>query len=125
MILTLVSIDGDGVIRLATPGAMTADMLTTDAKGALNAIVGPDLNGRRVLLDMEKSDYIDSAFVGWLIHLRKELKSAGGAVVVHSVPPRVMQILTILRIPDVLPVAPDAAAARTKLDEVMASGGGR
>jgi anti-anti-sigma factor len=51
---------------------------------------------------MEKTNYIDSAGVGWLVKAHKRFQEAGGRLEIHSISPMVMQILKLLRMPEVL-----------------------
>jgi anti-anti-sigma factor len=78
----------------------------------LAEVLGPAYAGRKVLLDMERSDFIDSGGVGWLIINHKRMAAGGGMLVLHSVPPRIMQVLQLLSVHRVCHIAPNALAAR-------------
>ena len=77
----------------------------------LEALLGRGCYARKVLLNLERTPYIDSAGVGWLVMSHTRFKEAGGRLVIHSVPPLVNQMLKLLRMPDVLHLAADEPAA--------------
>jgi anti-anti-sigma factor len=101
---------GDDFFKVACSGELT--ML--DVKGAdpLEAVLGADAFGRTVLLDLERTTFLDTAAVGWLIGLHKKFQQAGGRLILHSVPPLIDQMFRLLKLPAVLHVAGDEAAAR-------------
>jgi anti-anti-sigma factor len=101
---------GDGVRRLACSGDVT--MLDVHGADPLEALLGPDGFGRTVVLDMGQTTYIDSAAVGWLFGLHRKFNQAGGRLILHSIPPLVDQVFQLLKLPTVLHVASDEAAAR-------------
>lgn len=80
----------------------------------MQELLGSDCYARRVLLNMEKTPYIDSAGVGWLVMCHKRFKEAGGKLVIHSVAPMVYQILKLLRMPQLLNIAEDDATAQAQ-----------
>ncbi len=118
MKLTLVSIEKDGIIRVATEGNITTSDFEAGGKNPLEAALGQTWFTNRVLLNMERTDYIDSSAIGWLIGCHKSFKDGGGVLIVHSVQPSVKQILDVLKIGRVVPLAKDEAEARA-----MAIGG--
>jgi anti-anti-sigma factor len=110
MKLTLVSSDNE-VTRIQNEGDIT-QMDFRAGTDLLANLLGADCYSRKVLLNLEKTPYIDSAGVGWMVMCHKHFKEAGGRLVIHSVPPMVNQILRLLRMPDILYMAGDDAAAR-------------
>ncbi|MCL2648005.1 MAG: STAS domain-containing protein [Phycisphaerales bacterium] len=76
------------------------------------SFLGKDWASHAVLLDMEQIDYLDSSSVGWLIASQKAFHAAGGTLVLYSLQPRIRQLLTMLRIERVVPLAEDLAAAK-------------
>jgi anti-anti-sigma factor len=109
MKLSLVS-SGDSIRRVAWSGELT--MLDVEGADPLAALLGPDAFGRTVLLDLGQTTFMDTAAVGWLIGLHKKFKQAGGRLILHSVPPLIDQMFQLLKLPAVLHVAGDEAAAR-------------
>jgi len=82
----------------------------------------PDLNGFAdllaergyggpVLLSLAETEFIDSSGLSWLLECHQKFCDAGGKLVVHSVPPSVMDTLMMMRLELVLNLAEDEAAA--------------
>jgi anti-anti-sigma factor len=109
MKLSLVS-SGDGVCRVACSGELT--ILDVAGADSLEALLGADGFGHTVLLDLGRTTFLDTAAVGWLIGLHKKFQQAGGRLILHSVPPLIDQMFRLLKLPAVLHVAGDEAAAR-------------
>ena len=78
-------------------------------------LLGPDGYTRSVLVSLAEITYIDSSCLGWLLINHKRFCAAGGRLVVHSIPPSVMEILGLVRFELVLYVAEDEQAALTFL----------
>ena len=112
MKLSLVSIEKEGLIRIATDGNITSNDFHADGKNPLEQVMGLTWSTNKVLLDMDKTNYIDSTAIGWLIRCHKEFKIKGGLFVVHSVQPAVRQVLDLLKIGKVVPIVENEAAAR-------------
>ena len=83
----------------------------------LAALLGAAGFTHAVLMNLEKTTYIDSSGIGWLLACHKHFVENGGILVLHSVPPRVDHILQIVRMPLVLHIAADEAAARAMARE--------
>ena len=101
---------GDGLFKVACSGELT--MLDVKDADPLEALLGADGFGRMVLMDLERTTFLDTAAVGWLIGLHKKFQLAGGRLILHSVPPLIDQMFRLLKLPAVLRVAGDEAAAR-------------
>jgi anti-anti-sigma factor len=125
MKINLVSIEKEGMIRLATDGAITAGDFDSSGVNPLQGLLGQNWATMRVLVNFEKTDYIDSSAIGWLIGTSKSLKTAGGAIVIYNVQPAVKQILEVLKVGRVVPMADDENAAREALNGAAATGGAR
>jgi anti-anti-sigma factor len=124
MQLTLLSSDSElldekGVVRVSCQGEISR--LDPDpAREPLRALLGALVFGRKVLLNLEKATYIDSSGVSWLVVCHKHFVQAKGELILYAVPPLVFQVLELMRLPLILPIAPDEAAAR-----ILAQGGSR
>jgi anti-anti-sigma factor len=110
MKLTVLSTEND-ITRIENEGDIT-QMDFRAGTDLLANLLGPEVYGRKVLLSLEKTPYIDSAGVGWMVMCDKRFKDEGGRLVIHSIPPMVNQILRLLRMPDILHLAGDDAAAQ-------------
>jgi anti-anti-sigma factor len=112
MKLALVSIDKDGVIRVAAEGSITAGDFPSDGKNPLETLLGLTWSTTRVLLDLAHVSYIDSSAIGWLIGTVRSFREGGGKFVIHGVQPNVRQIFDVLRVARVVPMTEDETAAR-------------
>jgi anti-anti-sigma factor len=110
MQLTVARDDGD-IVCVRNSGSIREEDVQV-AMHPLEALLGPQVYGRKVLLNLEETNYIDSSGVGWLIGCHKRFSQAGGKFVLYSVPPSVGQILRVLRIDSLLTVAGKEAEAR-------------
>jgi anti-anti-sigma factor len=115
MKLTIRSQD-DSVVRLSCEGAIRQIPLAP-GHDPLEELLGADAFRRRVLVDLEKADFIDSSGIGWMIVCQKHFVQAGGKLVFHSAPPLVQQVFDLLQLQRVLNVAADEAAARALAQE--------
>ncbi len=109
--LNLISIDKDGIIRVGVDGPITYEGVLGE-KNPLATLLGENWFTNRVIMDLGKTHFIDSAAIGWLISTNKELRNSGGALVVHSIRPPVRQVLDLLKVGRVVAFADDETAAR-------------
>lgn len=114
--LTPVSDDG-AEARLAADGDVRLAGAAAGANPFADAL-GPAWPGRKILVDFGKATFIDSAAIGWLMGSSREFRKGGGMAVLHSVPQRLRQMLDIMRVGQVVPIAPDEASGR----QVLAGG---
>ena len=85
----------------------------TDEADPLRPLLASQGNPRqKVILDLERANFIDSSGIGWLLMWHKRLRENGGELIIHSVPPLIQQVLELVRLPKIIHVAPDAASAR-------------
>ena len=122
MKLSLLAIDKEGFIRVATEGNITCAAFNGDVTGKalMEGALGSTWAANRVLLDLSKTNYIDSTAIGWLISSNKQFKLNGGRLVIQSVQPAVRQVLDLLKIGKVVPIVEDEAAAKA-----LVTGAGR
>ena len=126
MKLNLVEIE-NGCVRVATEGPLTSTELPSvqDAKHPLEVLLGQSWTRNKVLLDLDKTSYIDSSAIGWLINCHKKFKEGGGMLVLHSISPTVMQILSVLKIGRVIPLEKDVTTARALATNGANNGGAK
>jgi anti-anti-sigma factor len=106
-----VQTEQDGVVRLRNDGEIRlGDQLRE--RSSLEDILGPDCYGRKILLDMKNTSYIDSAGVGWIVKFHKLCQQAGGMLVLHSLPPAILAILRLLHMERFLRIAEDERSAQ-------------
>lgn len=123
MKLHLLSIERDGVVKIATQGNVTSADLDAAGPNPMEQILGKNWYQSRVLLDMSDTQYIDSSAIGWLIGSAKQLKDGGGRLVVYGVQPAVRQVLDLLKVGRVVPLVEDEVGARQVVDDAGGSGG--
>jgi anti-anti-sigma factor len=75
-------------------------------------MLGPQCYRRKILLDLEQTPHIDSSGVSWLVHFHKTSQTAGGMLILYSVPPAVMALLKLLGMQKYLNLVADERAAR-------------
>jgi anti-sigma B factor antagonist len=110
MQLALVS-DDHNLTQVELSGRITPDSFSHESE-PLAALLGPGAYHRRVLLDMTKSEYINSSGVGWLIVCHKRFRDAGGRLVMHSIPQLVRSVLEVLKMDQVFHLSQDLESAR-------------
>jgi len=110
MQLSLLSTD-DGVIRIQCEGNVSQQNIQPGSD-PLEVLLGSDCYDRTVLLNLERTEYIDSSGVSWLMGRHKRFLSGGGKLILHSIPPMVNQVLQLLRMTTILHIAADENAAR-------------
>lgn len=110
--LTLLSDDG-GVVHVRADGPIGQARYAAEGN-PLEALLGPGAFAHTVLLDLGPVDYIDSGGISWLIVNHKRCQGAGGMLVLHSLAPRVRQVLACCRLETVLHLSADEAAARAR-----------
>ena len=103
-----------GVVALVLEGQVTSACQGTNPF-PFEGFLGAGWASQRVLVDMERVDYLDSAAVGWLIASQKAFHAAGGKLVLYSLQPRIRQLLTMLKLERIVPLAEDLAAAKQVL----------
>jgi anti-anti-sigma factor len=111
--LSLVAIEKEGLVKLAASGSITAENFDPTGKNPLERMLGENWSTFRVILDIRQTTYIDSSAIGWLIGSHKAFKSGGGAMVLHDVPVNIRQMLELLHVDKVIPIAANAQAARS------------
>ncbi len=107
----------DGLIRLDCSGTITA-FAAPEGGDMWQVVLGTDGYARTVMLDLSKADYLDSNGVSWLIIAHKHFVGAGGRLILHSLPRRLQDTVDLLRLPSILDIVADEAAARGLLHKV-------
>jgi stage II sporulation protein AA (anti-sigma F factor antagonist) len=116
MQLMLLSSDDD-MIRIQCEGTISQRDFEPD-NDPIEALLGADCYCRNVLLNLDRTHYIDSSGVGWLMGRHKHFLKNGGRLVLYAIPPMVSQVLHLLRMSLILHMATDETAARA-----LAAGG--
>jgi len=98
---------GVAVVRIGETRLMYP--LLADFSGAVASLLAS--GDRRVLLDLSKVTYVDSATIGCLMDLYRQTTAAGGTLKLAGVQKRVETMLTMTGAHNFLEMHPDEAAA--------------
>jgi anti-anti-sigma factor len=109
MELTIRSDDKD-VLRLEVKGPVTQNSLASPPE-PLGTLYGGEVYGRKVILGMAETSFMDSSGLGWLLGCNKRFREGSGTLVLHSVPPLVLDVIKVMRVDRVLKIADDEQAA--------------
>lgn len=109
MKLTLLPLEKDDLLRIACEGSI-ARLLDQD-RDPLRDLLGPNCYARRVLLNMERVQAVDTSGITWLLGVVERFQRANGKVIFFMMPPIVTQVLDFMRLTDTLPMAASEAAA--------------
>ncbi|MHB8901439.1 MAG: STAS domain-containing protein [Thermoguttaceae bacterium] len=116
MQLSVRSEDGPAV-RIDLRGRINMARLA-EQQEALSELIQPDSYKRMVLLDMSGVELVDSAGLSWLVVQHKRFCDGGGRLVIHSVPFTILETLKVMRLDQVLHVAPSESKAVALLQGV-------
>jgi anti-anti-sigma factor len=107
MNLTTDRAHGIAIVRIGEARLMYP--LLADFAGAITTLLtGGD---RKVLIDLSKVTYVDSATIGCLMDLYRQTTAAGGALKLAGVQKRVETMLTMTGAHNFLKMYPDEASA--------------
>jgi len=112
MKLNVVSIEKE-LVRVQAEGDISSQDFTADGKNPFEVVLGSRWATHQVVLDLRAVPYLDSSAIGWLMTSRREFERGGGLIVLHSIQPRVRQILDLLRVGKAVPLVDNEAAALT------------
>jgi anti-anti-sigma factor len=112
MKLNVVSIEKE-LVHIQAEGDISSHDFTADGRNPFEAVLGSRWAKHQVLVDMRAVPFLDSSAIGWFMTSRREFERNGGLIVLHSIQPRVRQILDMLRIGKALPLADSEVAALT------------
>ena len=110
MKLSVSSIDKH-LVRVEAEGEITMRDFRADGPDPFDTLLGAGWMTHKVVLDFRKVSFVDSSAIGWLMTCRREFERGGGLFVVHSIQPRVRQVLDLLRVGRALPLLNDEPAA--------------
>jgi anti-anti-sigma factor len=114
--LTVLSDEGD-LVHVECVGEISQVRFQGD-ENAFVQLLGPQVWSRQVLLHLERVEFLDSSGISWFVVSHKHFQQHGGALVLHSVPPRILQVLQFCRMDKLLRIAGDEAEARSLLPGV-------
>ena len=110
MELKLLPLEQDTLLRLQGVGELSWLHLS-DTGDPLENLLGPQCYGRKVLLNLEQVQTIDTGGVCWLLRVDKRFRGAAGKLVLYRMPPLIRDVLEVLRLTPLLCIADDEPAA--------------
>src|SRR5687767_11314486 len=90
------SIDSDdgSMVCMKIAGSVTQQEISL-LEDPLSDLLGPEAYKRRVCMDLGNTGFLDSSGINWLILNHKRFREHGGKLVLHSLPPLVMNVIKI------------------------------
>jgi anti-anti-sigma factor len=110
MKLSVTSID-KYLLRVEAEGEITMRDFHAEGPDPFDTLLGAGWASHKVVLDFRRVNFVDSSAIGWLMTCRREFERNGGLFLVHSIQPRVRQVLDLLRVGKALPLLADERAA--------------
>jgi anti-anti-sigma factor len=114
------TVEDEGVFQVAAEGKITGETIQASGQNPFEAALGPIWARQRVLFDMARISFLDSAAIGWLIKSHKEFKKHGGLMVLHSLSPHVEQVFKLLSLDKIVTLADGEIDARALLSAAQA-----
>ena len=99
--------EGVAIVRIGEPRLMYP--LLADFSGVVGSLLAA--GDRRVLLDLSKVTYVDSATIGCFMDLYRQTTAAGGALKLSNVQKRVETMLSLTGAQNFLEIHADEASA--------------
>jgi len=100
------------VVHVAIRGEATAIDFSAGRNTHFDTLLGAGWEKLKIILNADDLMYVDSAAIGWLIGVQRQMRAEGGLLVMHSVQPIVGNMLRLLKIERVVPVLENVDAAR-------------
>ena len=100
------SADGQ-IARVKVTGTIVKDRPSPFGEPLARLLGGSSGYGRKVLLNMNEAESLNSNGVSWLLVCHRRFGEAGGRFVMHSIPPLIQQVLHVLRMQLVFDLAND------------------
>ncbi len=97
------------VVRLLAKGQIV--QRTLSSSDLLGETLSPAGYDRRVLLSLAEVTFVDSTGLGWLLKCNKQFRDAGGTLMLHSIPPVVLDVINVMRLSQVLKLFDDEESA--------------
>lgn len=110
MVQLAIQSQDETVTRVRIIGRVTQESMA-NSEDPLSELVGPDVYGRIVLMDLSQTEYMDSSGLSWLLKLHRRFRERGGRLILYSLPSVVFNVIRVLNIHRVLDIAADAAEA--------------
>jgi anti-anti-sigma factor len=110
--MTVASDDGE-VVAVHCEGDIT--QIYFQLGNPLEKLLGAVTFTRKVILDLEQVNFLDSSGLSWLVACHKRFQQQGGRMILCSISPRILQVLQFCRMDRLFAITDEQATARTQL----------
>ncbi len=115
--MAITSLDSLGeVTRLSARGHFVQN--TLPPSDPVGDVLGQNGYDRKVLLSLAEVSFFDSTGLGWLLKCNKRFREAGGVLVIHSIPPVVLDMMKVMGLSQVLKLSDDEQSALARIQGV-------
>jgi anti-anti-sigma factor len=98
-----------GLLSVRIEGEITQSHVAEDLR-PLDRHLGLKGFSQPVLFDLQKTKFVDSCGIGWLLLCHRKFRDSGGCMVLCSVPPSIDNVLKVLHLDQLFTIAKDEAA---------------
>jgi anti-anti-sigma factor len=105
----------EGYERFELLGDITASAWAQQSHDPFVSLYGEDVYAKRVIIDMSKTQHVDSTGIVWILTCKKRFQKQGGKVVLHSLTPSTQRLFNMMRLHLVLSLAPSEDLAKSLL----------
>jgi len=71
---------------------------------------------KHILFDLNDATFLDSSGIGWLLSVNRAAKENGYGVIVHSIPPLINRVFSMMRLGEVIVVVENLSEAQSHLE---------
>lgn len=111
--------DEGNTVRLDVTGRIAQSEVSGDSDLLVN-LLGPEVYSCNVLLNMSHAEFVDSSGVSWLLSSHQQFRDHGGRLIMHDVPPIVLNVFKVLRMNTLFDLAPSEKEAIRMIGEETA-----
>jgi anti-anti-sigma factor len=105
----------EGFERFDVIGDITANGWAQHSTDPFVGQYGQDIYTKKVLLNLSKTQHVDSTGIEWLLTCHKRFDKQGGKVVLHSLTPTTQRLFHMMRMHLVLNIAATEEVAKSLL----------
>jgi anti-anti-sigma factor len=102
-----------GITILEITGRLNVGTHLSQTQSQISELI--HMGSRKLILDLSKLDYIDSASIGMLIGAQKEMVEGGGAMRIAGAQGPAGRTLQLIHMEKIMPVDADVATAQNAL----------
>lgn len=110
MKLTYQPLPNDDVLRVSAQGLVSVRALPKSSEPLLD-LLGPHCYREKVILNLERTDGVDTSGLMWLVRAASHFAEGGGRLVVYGFSPLFRNMLEVLGLTALVPLSPSEALA--------------